>query len=115
LISNVRVENLNLLNGSLLRLFFGEGIDRQDDVEWIVFCVHDSGIGMTPEQIERLFQPFTQADSSTTRKYGGTGLGLTISQRFCEMMGGRIDVESQPQAGSTFTIHLPVEVVDKTN
>ena len=92
-----------------------EVLHRQDDVEWIVFCVHDSGIGMTPEQIERLFQPFTQADSSTTRKYGGTGLGLTISQRFCEMMGGRIDVESQPQAGSTFTIHLPVEVVDKTN
>ena len=77
--------------------------------------MHDSGIGMTPEQIERLFQPFTQADSSTTRKYGGTGLGLIISQRFCEMMGDRIDVESQPQAGSTVTIHLPVEVVDKTN
>ena len=92
-----------------------EVLHRQDDVEWIVFRVHDNGIGMTPEQIERLFQPFTQADSSTTRKYGGTGLGLTISQRFCEMMGGRIDVESQPQAGSTFAIHLPVEVVDKTN
>lgn len=71
------------------------------------FRVNDTGIGMTPEQVERLFQPFTQADSSTTRKYGGTGLGLAISHSFGEMLGGSIDVESEPGSGSTFTCWLP--------
>ena len=64
---------------------------------------------MTPEELERLFRPFVQADASTTRKYGGTGLGLTITRRFCEMMGGEITVRSEPGRGSTFTIRLPVE------
>jgi signal transduction histidine kinase len=75
----------------------------------LTFSVRDSGIGMTPEQIAKLFQPFTQADASTTRKYGGTGLGLTITQRFCRMMGGDITVSSVPGEGSTFTIELPAE------
>jgi DNA-binding response OmpR family regulator len=77
---------------------------------WISFQVKDTGIGMTPEQLGRLFQAFTQADASTTRKYGGTGLGLAITKRFCQMMGGDIFVESQFGKGSTFTIHLPIEV-----
>jgi signal transduction histidine kinase/CheY-like chemotaxis protein len=76
----------------------------------VVIEIQDSGIGMTPQQLERLFQPFTQADASSTRKYGGTGLGLTITKRFCELMGGSIDVRSERGAGSTFTITLPVEV-----
>lgn len=84
----------------------------EDGRDWFVFAVRDSGIGMTPDQLERLFQPFTQADSSTTRKYGGTGLGLVISQRFCAMMGGRIEVESTEGNGSTFSAYLPAEVPD---
>ena len=77
---------------------------------WIRIAVRDSGIGIDPEQLESIFQSFTQADRSTTREYGGTGLGLAITRRFCRMMGGDITVSSSPGHGSTFTIELPVEV-----
>ncbi|MEY3825873.1 MAG: hypothetical protein RLZZ148_686 [Cyanobacteriota bacterium] len=80
--------------------------------EWLCIKVTDSGIGMSQEQISRLFQAFSQADASTTRKYGGTGLGLTITKRFCEMMGGDIRVESEIGKGSNFIIELPTKVVD---
>jgi signal transduction histidine kinase len=76
---------------------------------WIALTVTDNGIGMTPEQLGRLFREFTQADASTTRKYGGTGLGLALSQRLAHLMGGRIDAESTPGHGSAFTLRLPVE------
>jgi signal transduction histidine kinase len=77
----------------------------------IFFTVSDTGIGLTSEQIDRLFQPFTQADALTTRKYGGTGLGLVISRHYCRMMGGDITVASDgtPGHGSTFTISLPLD------
>jgi signal transduction histidine kinase len=79
--------------------------------DWITLAVADTGIGMTPEQMGKLFQEFSQASSSTASKYGGTGLGLAISKRFCQMMGGDITVESTPGRGSTFTIRLP-RIVD---
>ena len=71
------------------------------------FCVRDTGIGMTPDQIAAVFEPFRQADPTPTRRYGGTGLGLTISRRFTEMMGGSLEVESMPGKGTTFTVRLP--------
>ena len=72
--------------------------------------VEDTGIGMEPELLERLFEPFTQADTSTTRRFGGTGLGLAISRKFCHLLGGDICVSSTPGAGSTFDISLPVDI-----
>ena len=75
--------------------------------DWIEFSVADTGIGLTPEQQRRLFQSFSQADPSTSRKYGGTGLGLVISRRFAQMMGGDINLHSEFGRGSTFTVRLP--------
>jgi signal transduction histidine kinase len=83
------------------------GQRQQNGHDWITLAVTDTGIGMTTEQMDNLFQEFSQASSSTASKYGGTGLGLVISRRFCQMMGGDITVESEPGRGSTFTIRVP--------
>ncbi len=84
--------------------------ERMDGMDWIVFQVVDTGIGLSPEKLLRLFQDFTQADASTTRKFGGTGLGLALTRRFCQMMGGDVTVQSEEGEGSTFTIKLPAIV-----
>ena len=78
--------------------------------DWLVFRVADTGIGMTPEQLGRLFEAFTQAEASTTRRFGGTGLGLALTRHFCRLLGGEVTVESEAGAGSTFTIRLPAAV-----
>jgi len=99
---------LNLTNNSVKFTEHGEVVIRTqldnqtEDRVTLAFSVKDTGIGMTAEQAAKLFQPFTQADTSTTRKFGGTGLGLTICKRLVEMMGGKIGVDSEPGQGSTF-------------
>jgi signal transduction histidine kinase len=87
-------------------------VSRDGDGEHILMKVSDTGIGMTPEQMSRLFKTFSQADASTTSKFGGTGLGLAISRQFARMMGGDITVDSVPNVGTTFTIRMPLQVQD---
>jgi signal transduction histidine kinase len=114
-LTKVRQMLLNLLSNA--SKFTSEGRihleverDRNGD-QALIFRVRDTGIGMTPEQQERVFEAFSQAEASTARRFGGTGLGLAISKRFCEMMGGGIELESEPGVGSTFTIRLPTTAV----
>ncbi len=92
-----------------------DDLDDEDNCfvpeSWIVFRVADTGIGMTPDQVQNIFEAFTQADASTTRKYGGTGLGLAISKRLCQILGGNISVISEFNKGSTFTVRFPARGV----
>jgi PAS domain S-box-containing protein len=115
--TKVRQALFNLLSNAAK--FTHEGLvtldatrQNMDGCEWIVFRMSDTGIGMSLEQILKLFQDFTQADASTTRKFGGTGLGLALTRRFCQMMGGDVTVHSVPGEGSVFTVTLPA-VVDQ--
>ena len=103
---------LNLLSNATKFTQQGEVVlavrrESGDHGGWLQFDVMDSGIGMTPEQRSKLFQPFVQADSDTTRLYGGTGLGLVISRRLCQMMGGDVTVDSEAGHGTRLTVRLP--------
>jgi PAS domain S-box-containing protein len=82
----------------------------EDRRAWISFQVSDTGIGISQDQLQKVFEAFVQAENSTTRKYGGTGLGLTISKRFCELLGGQLQAESELGKGSTFTVHVPAGI-----
>ncbi|RKZ62976.1 MAG: hypothetical protein DRQ99_17840 [Candidatus Parabeggiatoa sp. nov. 3] len=109
-ITKLRQMLLNLMSNAAKFTENGNiSLEVKRDAEWINFCVTDNGIGMTIEQQEKLFQPFTQGDSSMTRSYGGTGLGLAITKQFAQMLGGSIWVESEFGHGSTFVLSLPVE------
>ncbi|MCA9962431.1 MAG: GAF domain-containing sensor histidine kinase, partial [Anaerolineales bacterium] len=115
-VTRLRQVLLNLLGNAAKFTEQGEiNLTVSRDADNVYFRVSDTGIGMTPAQMENLFLPFMQADSSTTRKYGGTGLGLAISQHYCRMMGGTIHAESQLGAGSTFTITLPLNEQEIAN
>ena len=116
-VTKVRQALFNLLSNAAKFTHEGEiGLsvtgEREGSVDWVRMSVSDSGIGISSGQIAAVFEEFSQADDSTTRNYGGTGLGLPISRRFCRMMGGDITVESAAGEGSTFTIRLPVTVVE---
>jgi signal transduction histidine kinase/DNA-binding response OmpR family regulator len=118
-LTKVRQSLLNLLSNACK--FTKKGtvtltVERRESNgrDWINFSVKDSGIGITKEQMDKLFQPFSQADASTTREFGGTGLGLVITKKFCEMMGGTMGVQSVRGEGSTFVISLPADVREKS-
>jgi PAS domain S-box-containing protein len=109
-VTRIRQVLLNLLSNACK--FTDHGLITLDVTRLgpdVMFRVRDTGIGMTPEQLGRLFEAFAQAEASTAAKYGGTGLGLAISRRFCQLMGGDVDVASAVGLGSTFTVRLPAE------
>jgi len=119
-LGKVRQGLLNLVSNSAKFTHGGQitvHVERQnmDGSEWIMFRVSDTGIGLSADQIVRLFQAFTQADASTTRKFGGTGLGLALTRRFCQMMSGDVSVHSVPGEGSVFTILLPAMVSEASS
>jgi CheY-like chemotaxis protein/nitrogen-specific signal transduction histidine kinase len=116
-LTKVRQSLFNLLSnackfteGGTVRL---EVAGEERDGSWFTFRVADTGIGMTPEHVGKLFRPFSQVDPTATRRFGGTGLGLAITRQFCEAMGGDIAVDSKPGVGSTFVIQLPAVVEAK--
>ena len=116
-VSKVRQGLFNLVSNAAKFTHGGQiriEAERQsmDGSDWIMFRISDTGIGLSSDQIVRLFQSFTQADASTTRKFGGTGLGLALTRRFCQMMGGDVTVHSELGKGSVFTIKLPAEVAE---
>jgi signal transduction histidine kinase/DNA-binding response OmpR family regulator len=118
-LTKLRQSLLNLLSNAAKFTHEGTvtlhaGRQSQADGDWLTFAVGDTGIGIAADKLEHVFDEFSQADNSTTRDYGGTGLGLTITRRFCQMLGGDLTVSSQPGAGSTFTIRLPAALPGAT-
>jgi len=115
-LTKIRQILLNLLSNSAK--FTKEGtvtisVDKSKTIKNAIdFNISDTGIGMTPDQVDKVFKPFTQADEKTTRKFGGTGLGLTITKMFAEMMGGDINIKSKEGEGTTFTATIPLKVKD---
>lgn len=114
----IRQNLLNLLSNAAKftdngTITFTIRIEKENQDDWIVFSIKDTGCGITPEQLTKLFKPFTQADSSTTRKFGGTGLGLTLVKQYSEMLGGNIIVESTLNQGTTFIMRIPRGNVDE--
>jgi PAS domain S-box-containing protein len=111
-ITKLRQSLLNMLSNAAK--FTHEGTitlraarEKTDGVDWLTFSVSDTGIGIPADKLDHVFEEFSQADNSTTRDYGGTGLGLPISRRFCQMLGGDLTVSSSTGEGSTFTMHVP--------
>ena len=106
ILQNLLSNACKFTSGGEIALEVQRQVDEEGDA-WFQFRVRDSGVGMTKKQIDIIFQAFTQADSEISRRFGGTGLGLTITRSFCGMLGGDIVVESQPDVGSTFIVQLP--------
>jgi len=109
---NFLSNSVKFTNSGIVKLF-SKIINSTPNSITMHFEIKDSGIGMTSEQIERIFDPFMQAESGTTRKYGGTGLGLTIARDIIELMGGKIKIESTPKVGTIFSFDLTFETIDK--
>jgi signal transduction histidine kinase len=112
---------INLLSNAVKFTSYGGEVNLdiiketdENGVNRVKFTVKDNGIGMTKDQQSRIFDAFSQADVSVTRKYGGTGLGLTISSQFVELMGGKLELESAKDHGTTFFFSLPLEEVTST-
>jgi len=110
--NKLRQSLINLLGNAIK--FSADGIIdfnitdfKEDGVNWLKFTIVDNGIGMTEKQCARVFSPFTQADSSSTRNYGGTGLGLPITKNFCELLGGSVSLKSEAGKGTTATLQIP--------
>lgn len=117
ILSNVLDNAIKFTTAGAINAYFtcGSCLEESKGPEHVQIRIRDTGIGMTPAQMERVFEPFTQADTTTTRRYGGTGLGLTIAKTLTELMAGTIAVESQVQVGTTFEINLLLPpTVDKT-
>ena len=112
-VTKVRQVLLNLLSNAAKFTTDGQiEVRISSEGEDVLMDVSDEGIGMTPEQLERIFEAFGQADASTQKRFGGTGLGLVISREFCRLMGGDVEVLSAPGHGTTFTVRLPRFVSD---
>jgi len=114
--SKLRQSLINLLSNAIK--FTTDGVIeftvkhyQENNTDWLCFTISDTGIGMSEEQCARVFAPFIQADSSTTRNYGGTGLGLPITKHFCELLGGTIQLESNLGEGTTATLKLPIKLI----